>query len=399
MSKPAVLFYCQPSDGMGQLVRCVALGTSLSEHFHVVILSSGPTPRQMDIPESVDVVQLPPLGMDLDSNVVSLEDKQAVGESLKVRRDFILDTFIGLKPRVLIIELFPFGQTILKKELLPLIEYARNGNGNGTLILCSLRDILVGNRQGQRRQDDKTAGVLEKYFDAVIVHSDPLFARLEESFQPQDVMSTPVYYSGFVARGVLTQSVAPKKEERLLVSAGSGLVGMPLFRAAIEAHRLLWAAERLPMTIVAGPLLPEKDWLNLQELAANLPSLELKRAVPDLACELAKVHWSVSQCGYNTATETLVSGTAALFVPYSRGQKIEQIDRAQRLTYWSASRLLMQHHLNGASLANEIHQLVKFKPRSPNFNMAGADNSATLINQMVNSDGAAGIVHGAGNLA
>ena len=399
MNKPALLFYCQHSEGVGQLVRCLALASTLSQHFRVVVLSSKPTPPEVAIPQSVELVQLPPLGVDIDSGVVGREDKQVLEESLRSRREIILETCSALKPRILVIELFPFGRRNLEDELLPLIEHARNGNSNDTLILCSLRDILAGDRRSQQLQDDKIAGVLEKYFDAVVVHSDPIFARLEEFFQPHNTLSTPVYYTGFVVPGGGARPAAGRRQERVLVSAGAGTVGMPLFRAAVEAHRLLWDVERLPMTIIAGPLLPDKEWLDLQELAPRLPGLTIKRTVSNLGDEIGKVYWSVSQCGYNTAMEILASRTSALFVPYSSGRKMEQIDRAQRLTHWGASRLLMQHHLNGASLANEIQQLIKFEARPTEFNFDGADNTAMLIKHMAYSDNVTHIPHVAGNLA
>ena len=39
----------------------------------------------------------------------------------------------------------------------------------------------------------------------------------------------------------------------------------------------------------------------------------------------------------------------------------------------------MPHHLNGASVASGIHQLIKFKPAETNFNLDGAEITANLI--------------------
>lgn len=399
MNKPALLFYCQQSEGVGQLVRYFALGTRLSDEFDVAILTSGPTPPEIVVPQSIRLLQLQPIAVDIDSSVVSPEDRQALKESLKSRRKTILETCSALKPRVLVIELFPFGRRNLEDELLPLIEHARKENSGDALVLCSLRDMLVGDRRGQQQRDDEIAGMLEKYFDAVLVHSDPVFARLEEFFQPQNALSTPVHYTGFVVPGDGARQAAGKRQESVLVSAGAGMVGMPLFRAAVEAHRILWDVERLPMTIIAGPLLPAGEWLDLQEVARRLPGLTLKKTVSNLGDEIGKVHWSVSQCGYNTAMQILVSGTSAIFVPYSSGRKMEQIDRAQRLAHRGASRLLMPHHLNGASLANEIQQLTAFDPRPTDFNFDGADNTAMMIRNMAHSGNVALMPHGTGKLA
>jgi predicted glycosyltransferase len=70
-------------------------------------------------------------------------------------------------------------------------------------------------------------------------------------------------------------------------------------------------------------------------------------------------------------------------VPSGNGKRQEQLVRAQRLVYWGAGRLLMPHHLNGVSLANEIQQLTKFEPRKIYFDLNGAANAAHLISQVV----------------
>jgi predicted glycosyltransferase len=93
--------------------------------------------------------------------------------------------------------------------------------------------------------------------------------------------------------------------------------------------------------------------------------------------------WSVSQCGYNTAINAISTLTPSLFVPCGNGQRHVQIVRAQRLVYWGAGRLLMPHHLSGASLANEIQQLTKFEPRKMYFDLNGAANAAHLVSQVV----------------
>jgi predicted glycosyltransferase len=41
----------------------------------------------------------------------------------------------------------------------------------------------------------------------------------------------------------------------------------------------------------------------------------------------------------------------------------------------------LPQHLNGASLANEIHELMRFQPRRMHFDLNGAVNAANLIYQ------------------
>jgi predicted glycosyltransferase len=211
-----------------------------------------------------------------------------------------------------------------------------------------------------------------------------VFARIEEFFQPRNTLHTPFYHTGFVTREIDDTQVSDDLMlNTILVSAGDGEYGAPLYRAAIEAHKILRPTLPMPMKIVAGDLLPEDEWQELLVLGENVRDLIIERSVSDLRSEMAGASWCVSQCGYNTAVNAIYTRTPSLFVPSGNGRRQEQLIRAQRLVYWGAGRLLMPHHLNGVSLANEIQQLTKFEPRKIYFDMNGAANAAHLISQVV----------------
>ncbi len=112
------------------------------------------------------------------------------------------------------------------------------------------------------------------------------------------------------------------------------------------------------------------------------PDLTVERSLADFGAALAAARWSVCQCEYSTAVHTMQTRTPSLFVPAASADRQAQIVRAQRLVYWGAGRLLLPQHLNGASLANEIHELMRFQPRRMHFDMNGATNAANLITQV-----------------
>jgi len=382
MGKPAILIYRLHSDGIGKLLYCLALAKSLRRKFHPVVLSNGGLPQGIEAPASVDVVELPAYEYPPTASVVNICGDQAQAPENAERRDFILQKFADLKPEILLIDTFPLGDSSAEDELLPLLDQARNSKGVSPHVVCCVQDIPSRVSSYSQKRDDRTARLLEKYFDMVLVHTDPSFARLEEYFQPSNTLSTPVYHTGFLLPGRYSRLANGCRENRLLVSAGGGATGGPLFRAAIESHRLLWEAEHLPMTIITGPKLPEKEWLELRWLTRDLRAVTLKRSVPNLGAEMSKVRWSVSQCGYGAATEAVASGVSALFVPSAGHRNAAQSDRARRLAHWGAGRLLVPGHLNGVSLANEILQLVRFTPRETSFSMAGLANSVALIERL-----------------
>jgi predicted glycosyltransferase len=369
---------------MGHLRRAMEVARKLSETFDVTVVLGDAGPGDVEIPKGIETVLLPALGMDLDTNVVDIARSQDLRDRIVARRDAMIRVFERLKPRVVAIENFPFNQHGLRGEILPLVERARNGVYGESLVVCMTDGILIGGVEKEESRADMAAELLDRYFDMVVVQSDPVFARLEEFFQPRNTLHTPLYHTGFVTREA---DDAPVTEDMaldtILVSAGDGEYGGPLYSAAIEAHKILRPTLPRPMKIVAGEKLPEDDWQELLSLGDNVKDLIIERTVPDLRSEMASASWSVSQCGYNTAVNAIRTRTPSLFVPSGNGKRQEQLVRAQRLVYWGAGRLLMPHHLNGVSLANEIQQLTKFEPRKIYFDLNGAANAAHLISQVV----------------
>ncbi len=348
---PALLFYCQHSVGLGHLMRSYALCEKLAERFRVVLLCGGELPEGIAPPEGVELVPLPPLGVKPGEGFGSGDPRYTTERAWEVRRERILTTLRDVAPAVVLVELFPFGRAKFARELVPLLEAAR---GRGAFTACSLRDILVSGRDDQRAYDDRARALADAHLDAVLVHCDPHFARLEETFRPSTPLTVPIHYTGFVAG----RTPAPQERgEHILVSAGGGRVGAPLIRAAMAA------SDGRPMRVVAGPLMPEADWRRLQAAAPD--NVELLRSVPDLATELSRAAASVSQCGYNTALDLIRTRVPALVVPYATPEEDEQTRRARRLERLGV--LLLDTHING-----HLPRLLDFEPTPATLDLDGA---------------------------
>jgi predicted glycosyltransferase len=278
-----------------------------------------------------------------------------------------------------VVELFPFGRRRLADELVPLLE-AAGELAPRPLVVSSVRDILVGKGDDQEAHDTITCVLANRYFDEILVHSDPGFARLEESFRPRIPLRVPVRHTGFV---VPERQYEPPAERngRVIVSAGGGLVGGPLLRAALEAAPLL--PHDLRLEVVAGPFLPEDEWDALRRAADRLPAVELRRFAPDLGARIRGAAASVSQCGYNTALDLLRAGVPALVVPFAEGREDEQSRRAERLERRGALRVLPADELEPAALAREILALLDFEPRRIELDLSGAETSAAVLAELV----------------
>lgn len=376
------MYCCRSGKRSGNLRRTIEVARKLSDTFDVTVLMGDAVPERIDFPDNVRTVLLPPLGIDPDNNVFDIRRSEELRELIKARRNILVREFEQLKPRIVAIEDFPFRQHALRGEILPLVERAHNGVYGDSLVVAMTDGILADDDEKDDAHRDQAAKLLDKYFDMVIVQSDPVFARIEEFFQPQNVMRVPIYHTGFVSSGDGAQpgdpTIAP---DTVLVSAGDGHHGGPLYRAAVEAHKILGSTLLLPMKIVAGEGLPDDEWRDLVAMADQSPDLTVERSHPDFGAAIAAARWSVCQCDYGTAVHTMQARTPSLFVPSANEDRQIQIVRAQRLVYWGAGRLLLPQHLNGASLANEIHELLRFQPRRMHFDLNGAANAANLIVQ------------------
>lgn len=387
MERPSLLFYCQHSLGMGHLVRSLALADGLSESFRVVLLNGGPLPKGIRLPEAIEVIDLPPLGFDANGELVSRDGRRTVERAKGLRRQIIMETFRALSPEVLLIELFPFGRKKFSGELMPLLEEAQGrATQSRPLVVCSLRDILVGRREKQEKHDERAARLANDYFDAILVHSEPAFARLEESFHPQTPLGIPVHYTGFVLpeRRIEPGAKTQARGRRVIVSAGGGLVGERLLSTAVEAHALLLRCDGdVETEIVAGPFLPDKALQTICRAARGQKGLRVRRFVPDLVEELRASSASVSQCGYNTALDILRANVPALVVPFADGAEDEQMKRAQRLADLGALRVLVQEQMSAERLAEEIRALFDFQPKPLKLDFDGARNSTRLLEEML----------------
>ena len=383
--KTKALMYCSRGDrNSGYLHRAIEIARQLSETNDVTLLIDDNKFLPADVPESIQLVCLPNSGAEIESQGKA-GDSGSFNKVVIARRDTILGEFERLKPRIVVIDGFPFSQQQRRGELLPLIERARNGIYGESLVVCTTDSIVIDEQMGGECRADLAAAVLDKYFDLIIVQSDPVFARLEEFFRSRITLHTPAYHTGFVM-SERSEPARPRDDagaDSILVSAGDGQHGGALFRAAIESQRVLWPLVARPMQLIAGQRLPKVEYQELLDRAKAMPGILITRHVDNLTAEMSRACCSVSQCDYAVALAAISTRTPSLFVPCLGSQRQEQVVRAQRLVCWGAGRLLLPQHLNSASLTNEINRLPQFPVHRIRFETNGAANAANMIDRVL----------------
>lgn len=377
-----VLFYVQHLLGIGHLRRAAALVAAMDRTVLEVVLVSGGMPvKGLDI-GGARLVQLPPLrSRDTDFSALVDGDGKPIDEAWKAaRRDRLLALYRETRPRAIVTEQFPFGRRQLRFELMPLLEAATASEPRPTII-ASIRDIL--NEPGK---PEKTAWILDTvrhHFDLVLVHGDPAFTTLEDSFPPAAGIAERVRYTGYVVAGAAEKGNGPEQglgQGEVLVSTGGGAVAAPLVEAALAAR------ERTPLKdatwrILIGDNLPQDQFERFAEAAPNGVIVERSRS--DFRARLARCALSISQAGYNTAMEVLRAGVPAVLVPFVGSGETEQSLRARLLAERGAAVALAEADLTGGTLARAVAQALETRGRQPGVALAteGAARTAEIVRE------------------
>lgn len=378
--RPRVLFYVQHLLGIGHLARASRICTALAEKGAAVTVVTGGLPVKGFPGPGVDHLALPAVqsagegfaGLaDADGRPVTPAFEQA-------RRDLLLAAFHRIAPEAVVTEAFPFGRRQVRFELLPLIAAVEAARPR-PLLVCSLRDILQERTKPER--DAETVALVRAHFDRVLVHGDPVFAELADSFRPADQIADRVIHTGLVAAPPPTPS--PDRFD-IVVSAGGGAVGEGLSRAALAAATELPA--HLRWCLITGPNLPEPVHQDLATAAGALGAgrMALFRFRPDFPGLLASAGLSVSQAGYNTVCDILRAGCRAVLVPFAAGGETEQTARANRLALIGRAECLAESALSGPSLAASIRgALAGPAPSANQFALDGAQKTADILLDMI----------------
>jgi predicted glycosyltransferase len=288
------------------------------------------------------------------------------------RRDMLLATLAAMKPDIVVIEAYPFGRRQMRFELLPLLD-AIAAMTPKPAVVTSVRDILQERVKAGRNEE--TVELVNRHFDLVMVHGDPAFASLGDTFPLAGKITAEIAYTGLVA----APRPAPSPERYdVLISVGGGAAGRLLVDAAVTAAGLS-AGKR--WCLITGPNLPQADFDAAS--AKALDNMEIVRFRKDFPALLGAAELSVSQAGYNTVCDILQAGCRSILVPFAAGGETEQTVRAQRLPRLGLALSLPEDVLSPSSLAAAIErQLALPKPASHRLDLDGARRSAQVLREL-----------------
>jgi len=378
----SVLFYVQHLLGIGHLARASRVAQAMIEKGMRVTLVTGGLPVDGFPGPGVRHVALPPIAVS-DGGFTGLVDgtgQPAEAAYLDARRDLLLQVFRDTAPDVVLTEAFPFGRRQVRFELLPLLDAIAAARPR-PLLVASVRDILQARAKPGR--DAETVDLVQRHYDLVLVHGDPAFARLGDTFPLADQIAAKVAYSGIVAPPAPSP---PTESFDLVVSAGGGAVGAALVQAAVQAALL--CPDLGSWCVIVGPNLPEAERARLAALAPS--HVSLVRFRQDFPSLLTAARLSISQAGYNTVADILRAGCRALLVPYAKGGETEQTERALRLQAVGRVTVLTEAALtqtarSGHALASAIRRALAqdICENTQTLAIEGAAQSADILHEIV----------------
>ncbi len=367
------LFYVQHLLGTGHLQRVRLIAGELAARGHrVTVASGGMAVPGMDF-GGADVVQLEPLrsdGIDFGT-LLEASGRVAGADVFRRRRERLVGLVDSVRPRVLVVETFPFGRRAFGDEVVTLVEAVRQADP-AARVVCSIRDVLQVRKPARERE---TMVVLDRYFDRVLVHGDPAVIPLGESFSLAAELAGKLHYTGYVAPAPVPRELRAGAEGEVVVAAGGGAVGANLYRCALEAAGL---GPGRRWRILVGGGVDDARLAELRAVAPNNAILERNRA--DFRELLSASAALVSQAGYNTCTDIMVTGVPALLIPFEAGGETEQLHRAQKLRALGMIELLREAELGAGVLADRVGTLLRQpEPILPALELGGVAASADRL--------------------
>ena len=378
-ARPRILFYCQSSLGIGHVMRSLRLADGLVAQFDVWLILGGSAIPSLEYPERVDVIQLPPLVADAEFEHLHAEGLgMSLEQTLVWRSERMLQAYSWIRPHVVIIEMYPFGRRRFAQELTPLIKRARR---SGSRVICSLRDILDPKRK-PKHHESRAVAIANRFFHTILVHGDPTFYRLDETFGRVGDVRIPLVYTGYVAPTPVLQNRNPR-EPTIIASLGGGRFGHELAQALVAAAPLL--AARLPhrIELYTGPFCPAAVAAPWIEASTRLKNLNVTMFLNDFAERLRGADLVISLGGYNTTMDVLAAGARGLMYPCTNNSGMDQLIRLNRLAARGMVALLSADDLTPERLVSRIEIALRATPAPVFLDLQGVQTTVRHIEAML----------------
>jgi predicted glycosyltransferase len=377
-----ILVHAQHLSGVGHHVRSLEIARGLAQTHDVFFVDGGrpvPRPRANQEPERIPLPQLVRRG----GGLATVDRARRVSDVLAERCESLCRAARRLAPDVFLIEHYPFSKWELEGELAVAIDAARAANSR-LRVVCSVRDVC--RRTRHEPTDDEAWGervvrVLNADFDAVLVHADPRFTRLEDHFASAGRIEIPVLYTGFVSQQP-DPAAARRDAGFAVLSTGGGVGSDGLARQCVESWKRLHAAgvsRSRALVVFSGLFWSASEQARIRRETEGGP-FEVRPFEPDFISWMAAADLSISRAGYNTCTNVLATGCRALLIPDPRMS--DQPFRARRLAELGLVDVFSPAAPGVTDLTHAIATALRRPLRSHDLDLDGAGCTRRLLESL-----------------
>jgi predicted glycosyltransferase len=313
---PKILFYSHDTVGLGNIRRTLLLSQTLAEEYPraaMLVVTGSPMIHAFRIPENLDYIKLPCLDR---TEADYYKPKFLAAQSSEVdrmRRAILVETVVGFRPDLLIVDKRPGG---VGGELLDALRALRR-RPSTTRVVLGMRDILdepERTRSSLRRTRDMAT--IARYYDEVWIYGEHAIFDPVVEYAFRDDVARKTCFCGYLRR---PSSAATARVHdgppHALVTTGGGADGAPLISTYLEGLSTLPRGIQLRTTVVFGPHVDEESRRSILQRFGSLADVEFLDFEPDLTAHYEKADVIVSMGGYNTVCELLSFRRPAVLVP------------------------------------------------------------------------------------
>ena len=312
---PKILFYSHDTFGLGNIRRTLLLSQMLAEEYPraaMLVVTGSPMIHAFRIPENLDYIKLPCLDRtDADCYEPRFLGAQSA-EVDRIRRAILVETVIGFKPDLMIVDKRPGG---VGGELLDALRALRR-RPTATRVVLGMRDILdepERTRTSLRRTRDMAT--IGRYYDEVWIYGEHAIFDPIVEYAFRDDVARKTCFCGYLRRPSPPPTARRDGPPRALVTTGGGADGAPLIATYLEGLSRLPRGIQLRTTVIFGPHVDAASHRAILQRFGSLADVDFLDFEPDLATHYERADVIVAMAGYNTVCELLSARRPALLVP------------------------------------------------------------------------------------
>jgi predicted glycosyltransferase len=327
------LLYSPDTYGLGHIRRTLHLAGALArerDDAAILVVTGAPHPELFPKPPGADFARLPAVTKDRRGHYVPRRLRIPIDELVRLRSELALTAIRSFRPNLVVVDHAALG---FRGELEPALHWLRGQHPRPHTVL-GLRDVYdsPARSRAQLRSDGAIRAMRALYDEVLVFGHRHIYDYSQIADLPGDV-SEKLRYVGFACSPAPDRPAdAPSHGApyRIVVCAGGGGDGYPLFRAAAAALREEFAAEPIAVDLITGPFLSSRKRDRILQLVDDDPRFTVERIAGDLTERFRTADLVISMAGANTVAEVLRAGARLLVCPRTHPRK-EQMERASRL--------------------------------------------------------------------